>query len=329
MRGVRGAHFKSLTLLCLLFWSQAAWAGGSDRPEALLNARFVPDSAQVGGMVELVLAYRLPEGAHFPSKPGIKGLEGLAVEGIQKGDGAIRVRILVDRLGDFKTGPLSLAFLTREGNTESLHTDPVALTVLSNLGERPEEARIKPICGIIPTRSGLIKTLLWGLVVLGACTAGLGLFLWLKRRRQKKGLPRVQVLPHIAAERDIHELASQRIFEKGHVKEFYFRFSEILRRYLESLRGFPAAEYTTQEIALSIHAPEDRKILPLLQDADLVKFADFNPTPAKQSDEIEQALAYIRETGSAFEKDHDGPGPQARGIGFVWRPASQTKGVGS
>ena len=327
MRGTKGGRFEYMALVCLLLCFRSAWAGGSDRPETLLKARFVPDSAQVGSMVELTLAYRLPEGSQLPPEPQIKGLEGLAVEGIQKGSGEIRFRILVDRLSEFKTGPLSLSYLTREGKTEFLQTDPVVLTVLSNLGDRPEEAQLKPIYGIIPTRSGLIKTLLWGLVALGACAAGLGLFLWLRRRRKKRGLPRVQVPPHIAAEKEIHELASQGIFEKGHVKEFYFRFSEILRRYLESLRGFPAAEYTTQEIALSIQASEDRQILPLLQDADLVKFADLNPTPAKKSAEIEQALAYIRETGSAFERDHGDPGVQGRVIRFGRRPAIQIEGA--
>lgn len=323
MRGARGGCFGFVALTCLLFWSQAAWTAGSDRPEALLKARFIPDSAPVGSMVELVLAYRFPEGAQPPPEPGINGLEGLAVEGIQKGSGEIRIRLLVDRLGEFKTGPLSLAFLTREGKTEFLHTDPVALTVLSNLGERPQEAQLKPIYGIIPTRPRFMKPLPWVLVALAACAAGLVLFLWMKRRRNRGDLPRVQVPPNTLAEKEIHELASEGLFEKGHVKEFYFRFSEILRRYLESLRGFPAAEYTTQEIALSIQAPQDRQILPLLQDADLVKFADLNPTPAKKSDEIDQALAYIRETGSAFERDHGEHRGQGRGIRFGRRPAIQ------
>ena len=138
----------------------------------------------------------------------------------------------------------------------------------------------------------------------------------------------MQVPPHIAAEQEIHELASQKIFEKGRIKEFYFRFSEILRRYLEALRGFPAAEYTTQEITLSIQAPEDRQILPLLQDADLVKFADLNPTPAKKNDEIEQALAYIRKTGSAFHTDHETHRVQGRGIKFGRRPPIQAEESG-
>jgi len=232
----------------------------------------------------------------------------------------------VDRLGQLKTGPLSLAFLTRDGDTAFLHADPVALTVLSNLGARPEEAQIKPICGIISTTSNLMTSVRWGLMALGACAGGLCLFLWLRRRRTREGFPGVQVLPHVAAEREIQELASQKLFEKGHVKEFYFRFSEILRRYLESLRGFPAAEYTTEEIVLCVQAPEDRQILPLLQDADLVKFADLKPTPAKKSDQVDQALLYIRETGSAFERDHGDPKAQDRGRRFgrrQWSPGGR------
>jgi len=328
MRGVRGGCLKAMVLVSFLLWSHAVWASESDRPETRLKARFVPDSTQVGSMVELALVYRLPKGGQLPEKPVIQGLEGLAVEGIQKDSQEIRVRILVDRLGEFKTGPLTLAFLTPEGKTELLRTDPVPLTVLSNLGERPEEAQIKPIAGIIPTRSGLIKPLQWGLLAVGVCAAGVGVFLWLRRRRTREGLHRVQVPPHIAAEQEIHELASQNIFEKGQVKEFYFRFSEILRRYLEALRGFPAAEYTTQEIALSIQAPEDRQILPLLHDADLVKFADLNPTTAKKNDEIEQALAYIRKTESAFHTDHEAHRVQGRGIKFGRRPPIQAEESG-
>jgi hypothetical protein len=36
--------------------------------------------------------------------------------------------------------------------------------------------------------------------------------------------------------------------------------------------------------------------LPLLQRADLVKFADELPTPARKEEDIQDALAYIRET---------------------------------
>ena len=102
--------------------------------------------------------------------------------------------------------------------------------------------------------------------------------------------------PHVRAKEEMAALEAQRLFEKGYVKEYYFRFSEILRRYLEVIRGFPAAEFTTQEIALYLDREQDRKLLPLLRHADLVKFAEALPTQAQKEEEVEKALSYIRET---------------------------------
>jgi len=93
-------------------------------------------------------------------------------------------------------------------------------------------------------------------------------------------------------------LAAGGLFERGEVKTFYFIFSEIIRRYMESIRHFPAAEMTTEEIARHVaNTSRDQEILPLLRQADLVKFADTIPTPDRNVRDIEAARAYIRQTG--------------------------------
>jgi len=304
-----------MVLVCILLCFAAARTTiSADISPVGLAATLNPTSAKVGGTVLLTLSYHLPEGARLPIDPQIKGLEGFTIVGRQTEPGQIRVRLLVDRIGQFKSGPLSLAYFDREGKEGFLKTDPVELTVLSNLGKKPEEAQLKPIYGIIPTESELIKYLPWVIIALIACAAGIGLFLWIKRRRNRRAFGISQDPPHTLAKREIDELESQRLFEKGHVKEFYFRFSEIMRRYLESLRGFPAAEYTTQEIALSIQKQEDRQLLPLLQQADLVKFSDLTPKPAKKDDEIIKALSYIRETGAEFESVLAAKGVPTKGL---------------
>ncbi len=298
----------------LLCFGAAGTAISADNSPVGLMAALDPPSAKVGSAVLLTLTYHLPEGAHLSPGPQIKGLEGFTIKDRQTGSGQIRISLLVDRIGRFKCGPLSLTYFDREGKEGFLKADPVELTVLSNLGKKPEEAQLKPIYGIIPTESGLIKYLPWVIIALIACAAGIGLFLWIKRRRNRMAFGISQDPPHTLAKKEIDELESQELFEKGHIKEFYFRFSEIMRRYLESLRGFPAAEYTTQEIAVSIQKQEDRQLLPLLQQADLVKFADLAPTPAKKDDEIRKALSYIRETGSEFDGDLRAKGVSARGL---------------
>jgi hypothetical protein len=81
------------------------------------------------------------------------------------------------------------------------------------------------------------------------------------------------------------------------VKTFYFIFSEIIRRYMESIRYFPAAEMTTEEIVRHVgNTSQDLEILPLLRQADLVKFADTIPTPDRKVSDIEAARTYIRQT---------------------------------
>ena len=66
---------------------------------------------------------------------------------------------------------------------------------------------------------------------------------------------------------------------------------------MESIRHFPAAEMTTEEIVRHVaNTSQDQEILPLLRQADLVKFADTIPTPDRKVSDIEAARTYIRQT---------------------------------
>ncbi|HDH98531.1 MAG TPA: hypothetical protein ENF70_05315 [Deltaproteobacteria bacterium] len=211
----------------------------------------------------------------------------------------------MDKLDVWKTEALSLSYIDKRGKNQVLTTDPVSLKVISNLGDRPAEAELKPIQGIIPTRPLWLKYLPWVAGLLGILLIVSVLFWWYKRRRNGKPSVIPQVPSHIRAKKEIKELDAQRLFEKGHAKHFYFRFSEILRRYLGSLRGFPAVELTTEEIARRIDSEQDRRILALLRQADLVKFADRVPAPARKEKDVKTALSYIQETSPVQETGHE------------------------
>jgi len=275
-----------------------------------LTASLDQESAKLGSIVLLTLRYSLPEGARLTDKPEIRGLDGLTILGREIRPEQIKVKLLVDRIDSWKTGPLSLAYLDKDEKTEVLATDPVSIKVLSNLGEKPEEAQLRPIQGIIPTRAWLLKYLPWGAGLLGIVLAGAGLCIWRKKRRIWKVSAELLEPPHVRARKEIEQLEAQGLFEKGHTKAFYFRFSEILRRYLESVRGFPAAEFTTEEIAPRIDNEQDRTLLPLLRQADLVKFADSVPTPARKEEEVRAALSYIQETAPVVEPGYAANGPK-------------------
>lgn len=255
------------------------------------------ESARPGDIVELTLSYRLPEGGHLPEKVEILGLEGLTVLKQEVAPEKIRVKILIDNLDTWKTGPLFLTYLDKEGEKQALTVDAVSIPLLSNLGEKPAEAQLRPIQGIIPTKSFWLKYLPWAAGVLFVLLAMAGFFWWRKKRSPESVSAEIYDPPHIKAIKEIEQLEAQRLFEKGEVKGFYFRLSEILRQYLEALRGFPAAEFTTEEIASRVDNEQDRILVRLFRGVDLVKFADTVPAAAKKEEEVKTAISYIKETG--------------------------------
>ncbi len=139
-----------------------------------MTAILSPHQAGVGGIVNLTLKFHLPHGARLSPEPRIQGLEGLQVldrkiifsRPLKQNpvslpetslSGECRMRLMVDRLDSGELGPISLSYVDTNGNKQFLKSAPVVLTVLSNLGDKPEEARLKPIYGIIPTGSRWVK----------------------------------------------------------------------------------------------------------------------------------------------------------------------------
>ena len=284
-----------------VLWSRNAKINSGPGLEATLDR----DSATVGSIVQLSLKYHLPKGATLPDRPEIKGIEGFTVLGSTKEKNIIRIRLLCDRLSSRKTGPVSISYINKAGKTGVIKTGPVSLAIQSNFGEKPQDARLKPIIGIIPARPVWLKYLPWAAGIIALITLVIGFFFWKKKTQRQV----VTVIPedpaHIRAQREIRQLENEGLFEKGDIKGFYFRFSEILRKYMESLRGFPAAELTTEEIALHIRMEDDRGMLSLLRQADMVKFADSMPEPAEKEDEIRSALSYIDKTNPFCETGTD------------------------
>ena len=119
---------------------------------------------------------------------------------------------------------------------------------------------------------------------------------WIRKRRKKGTNASLQTPPHELDIEALKALDAQKLFEKGRIKDFYFGFSEILRRYLEAIRGFPAAEYTLEEIARAVKKKEDQPLLSLLRRADMVKFADSTTTTVRKDEDMETAFVYIQST---------------------------------
>ena len=335
---VHGIHIRCWQIvLCamgfVLFAASATWSGTvstpsvSTLPVPTLLASVEKSSARVGDSVWLTLTYNLPKGAQLPEDPVVGGIEKLniveqverTVERTGERTGEIKIRFLIDQLESFKTDRINFAYFDKNGNEQTIETDPVAITVLSNRvsnrvssrvsnqSEKPEEATLKPIRDIIPLSPIWMPYLLWAAAVLGIllCIAT-GLIWWRRKHSAGKITATTVDLPHVLAEKEIDQLVARELFEKGDAKTFYFVFSEIMRRYMESIRHFPAAEMTTEEIMRHARTnTRDQQFFPVLGQADLVKFADAIPTPDRKTQDIKTARAYIRQTCPAPDKAPD------------------------
>jgi len=133
-------------------------------------------SVPVGGVVWLTLDYRLPEGGRLPEKTEIKGLDGLSRLKQIIDPGQVRIQLLVDHLGPWQSEPISLAYLDANDQTQLLTAPPVSLQAVSNLGEKADEAELRPIHDIVAVRSLWQRYLLWLAVAVGLVVIGLGWF---------------------------------------------------------------------------------------------------------------------------------------------------------
>jgi hypothetical protein len=96
--------------------------------------------------------------------------------------------------------------------------------------------------------------------------------------------PPAQVEPaHVIALRELYRLRDEQLWQKGEVKEFYSRLSDILRRYIDNRYGIMSPELTTdetvrmlQKAAVTTH-DQMSLVKELLSLSDMVKFAKYLP----------------------------------------------------
>ncbi|MFH0920467.1 MAG: hypothetical protein V1913_08895 [Fibrobacterota bacterium] len=108
---------------------------------------------------------------------------------------------------------------------------------------------------------------------------------WLRKKGTSPSAPVVPLSPEEQFEKDMQELESARFLERGEVKEFHLRISEILRRYLGGRLGFEALESTTYELFSAFRAKNmDKAALRFVEEFceinDPVKFAKWIPDTA-------------------------------------------------
>jgi hypothetical protein len=184
-----------------------------------------------------------------------------------------------------------------------IKTETITVQVQSLLPENFDEMTLHDIKPpVAMQKSNTIWFLAGGILgfFLIAGVAGVFIFQYMKKRA---GITVVhEIPPHEQAFAELRALVDENLVEKGHIKEFYHRISDILRRYIETRFHLKAPEQTTEEFLAGIRSStvfnKDEKSL--LKDflilCDLVKFAKFQPESSDIQKTFDSCKAFITGT---------------------------------
>ena len=271
----------------------------------------------VGDPIAVRLAVDHPEGwtVEWPDSFEVAPFEVLGVdlaapEPAADGDGLRSAATLVVtsfELGELEVPGIAVAVTAPDGMTRTLVTDPFRIGVES-VG-LDESGDLRDIKGPLSLARSWWGTLPW--VVLAVALAG-GVAYHLHRRRRaapesRPAVPRAPPRPfHELALEALRALEKSSLLERGQVKEYHVRISEIVRRYVEGQFQVPALELTTGEVAdgmrrAALGAPITEAFRGFLDRCDLVKFAKLRPGADDSRALMERARGLVRMTSGAAE----------------------------
>jgi len=199
------------------------------------------------------------------------------------------------------------------GNSvDTARSMPLMIQVIEPVVDTTQQ--IKPIKPPLNTPLTLREMLPWLAMGLGGILVTTLVVMLVRRHLQRKRYPEEFLArnlepAHVIAFRELDKLKEQKIWEKGEVKQFYTRLTEITRTYIERQYGIPAMESTTEEILRDFRRsnPEDMLLDEILKEllelADLVKFAKEDPLPVNNQTNLNNAYIFVQKTYPQFYRE--------------------------
>ncbi len=310
IRTCRGAFLRGCLLIgiCLLALRAHAQTGGPEASASLgtdANKLLVGDQARVFLSAQCDPARSRIQWPQIPDSFGkLEVVEKGRIDTVRKGSLAIYTqRLLVSGWdsGEYLIPPFQLGVTPANGAAYTIQTE----------GQRFEISTVpvdttkpfKPIKGIMQVEASWLDYVWW---IVGAGLLLLALIGYIIYRKTRKK-PVIAAPPppaepvHERALRLLTALEAEQLWQRGDVKDYYVRLTDILRVYIEERFSVPAMERTTDEltsaanshIELAFHA---QKLHGILATADMAKFARAQPSPTEHISTMQAAKEIVMAT---------------------------------
>lgn len=294
----------------------AAGAAYADAPA--VTARVEPDSIMIGDRFtyiievdkDIVQSVAFPEFVADP-KGDIELVESLPIDTLER-DGRrvkLRKRYVLAAFAEGRLGLGTANILYADKNiTDTLRSDE---ELFLDVGTFQIDSTSHAIFDLKPQKTLKFKFreisgyLLWSLAAaLLLAAAVYGLMRWLSARGKSLATmfkPAPPLPPHVTAIKALEELHNRKLWQNNRHKEYYSGLSDILRTYISGRYGIGAMEMTTDETVDALRDIEMPKksaidLATVLRDADLAKFAKFEPDAEQNEAAYDKAYYFVEET---------------------------------
>jgi len=147
---------------------------------------------------------------------------------------------------------------------------------------------------------GLFKIILLILLIIGILVITYILY---RKFYKKKPIfeNKIQQLlpPYIVALNQLDKIKQEKPWQQGRTKEYHTELTDVIREYIECVFSINSMEMTSEEILQQLYVlrKEDKSayfgLKQILQLADLVKFAKWNPTPDQHELSLRNAYLFV------------------------------------
>ena len=165
-------------------------------------------------------------------------------------------------------------------------------------------ADIKPVLEPAFDWLGLLKIILLILLIHGLLVVALIYYRKYKKTNSvfENKIQELVLTPHVVALNQLDKIKKEKPWQQGRSKEYHTALTDVIREYIERVYLIKSMEMTSEEILdhlIVLRKNEKEAFLVLkqiLQLADLVKFAKWNPTPDEHELSLRNAYSFVNLT---------------------------------
>ena len=210
-------------------------------------------------------------------------------------------------LTSFDTGmqiipPVSFRYMVPgDTNMHTVETSPLVINVRGVAIDTTQDIRdIKPPLSVPITFAEVLPYIIGAIIFTGA--VWLVRYIVMKRRRGERIIPEAPPRPpHEVALEALKSLESEKLWQRGKVKDYHSQLTDILRVYIERRFRIMAMEITSDEILDGFSGqalPSEllAQLKEILYRADLVKFAKYQPLAQEHENSLAHAYNFVQST---------------------------------